>query len=141
MLNFPKHVLYYENSRQCGNIEKYWSDVWKIASIVEQEAGVGSRSVEFWDFYGYRGINSERIHSGVPMSERTWQDAGHFNQEVGKVVFDAIFLSDPSYGRKVTTNDFDSMITESESERREFIAKNAWVKTEMDELRSRTYIH
>lgn len=134
LLVYPKHVLHYEQERQCGKLEARWSQLWRIASIVEEEAGPASPLVEVWDFYGYRGINAERVRAGIAMPPRLWQDAGHFNHEVGKVAFDAIFGADRSYGRKVTTRDFDRAVAAGEDERRAFIADNAWVQQELDEL-------
>lgn len=135
LIDFPKHVLYYEQERECGRMEAYWSHLWKIASIVEEEAGPNSSQVELWNFYSYRDLNAERIFAGIPMAERLWQDDGHFNPEVGKVAFDAIFGADRAFGRKVTTRNFDRIVSEGERERRAFLAKNAWVYHELDELR------
>ena len=139
LLDFPKHVLHYEQEHECGRMEAYWGRLWRIASIVEEEAGPDSRQVELWNFYGYRDLNAERIHAGIAMPERLWQDVGHFNPEVGKVAFDAIFGSDRTFGRKVTTRDFDHILAEGENERRAFLIKNSWVQQELDELRQTAY--
>jgi hypothetical protein len=135
LIDFPKHVLNYEEDRECGRTEAYWSGLWKIAAIVEEEAGPDSNLVEFWTFYGYRELNAERIHAGLATPQRLWQDDGHFNPEVGQVVFDAIFGSDKSFGHKVTTRDFGRMVAEGESERRTYLASHAWVQQELDEIR------
>ncbi len=138
LLGYPKHVLHYEMERRCGELERRWSELWKIVSLVEEEAGADSPLVEVWDFYGYREINAERVRAAIPMAKRLWQDAGHFNHEVGGVAFDSIFAggaASPSrYGRKVSTREFDRLIEESESERRVFLSAHAWVQRELDEL-------
>jgi len=139
LIDFPKHVLSYEQDRECGRMEAYWSRLWRIASIVEEEAGSDSRQVELWNFYGYRDLNAERIRAGIAMPGRLWQDAGHFNVEVGEVAFDAIFGSDRTFGRKVTTRDFDRLLAEGENERRAFLIKNSWVARELDEARQIAY--
>jgi hypothetical protein len=135
LIDFPKHVLYYEQERECGRLESYWTRVWRIASIVEEEAGSNSRQVEFWNFYTYRDLNAEHIRAGIPMAQRLWQDVGHFNPEVGTVAFDAIFGSNQTFGHRVTTHNFDGILAEVENERQAFLRKNFWVQQEMDELR------
>jgi len=135
LIDYPKHVTYYEQMRACGRMEDYWSELWRIASIVEQEAGADSHQVEFWTFYGYSEANGERVNAGVPMAERLWQDEAHFNPEVGHVAFDAIFGSKPGFGHKVKTQDFDRMLADIENERRTFLHQNPWVLTELEELR------
>jgi len=139
LIDFPKHVLFYEQERECGRMEADWSRLWRIASIVEEEAGSDSHQVELWNFYGYSNLNAERIHAGIAMQERLWQDDGHFNPEVGKVAFDAIFGSDRTFGHKVTTRDFDRILAEDENERRAFLSKNPWVQQELEELRQTAY--
>jgi len=143
LLVYPKHVLHYELERQCGEFEERWSQLWKLVSLVEEEAGPDSPLVEVWDFYGYRDINAERVRAGIAMPKRLWQDAGHFNHEVGAAAFDTIFSANRSglsgYGRRVNTRDFDRYIDESESERRAFLLSHAWVKQELDELTRPTH--
>jgi hypothetical protein len=72
------------------------------------------------------------------MAKRLWQDAGHFNHEVGSSVFDAIFsvgtAGSSSYGRRVSTREFDRLIADGENERRAFLAGHEWVQQELDEL-------
>ena len=138
LLIYPKHVLHYEMERRCGDLEARWSELWKIVSLVEEEAGADSPLVEVWDFYGYREINAERVRAGIPMAKRLWQDSGHFNHEVGSAAFDSIFAGEaasPSkYGRRVSTREFDRFIEESENERRAFLSGHEWVQRELDEL-------
>jgi hypothetical protein len=135
LIDFPKHVFFYEQERECGRTEADWSALWRIASIVEEEAAPGSRQVELWTFYGYQEINGEKIYAGTAMADRLWQDDGHFNPEVGMVAFDAIFGSNHTFGHKVTTRDFDRILAEGESQRRAFLTRNSWVREELDELR------
>ena len=138
LLVYPKHVLHYEMERRCGELEARWSELWKIISLVEEEAGPDSPLVEVWDFYGYGEFNAERVRAGIPMAKRLWQDAGHFNHEVGSAAFDVIFagnVAGPSmYGRRVSTREFDHLIEESENERRAFLSAHEWVEQELDEL-------
>ena len=143
LLVYPKHVLHYELERRCGELEARWNQLWKLVSLVEEEAGPDSPLVEVWDFYGYREVNAERVRAGIAMPKRLWQDAGHFNHEVGAAAFDTIFFANRSglsgYGRRVNTRDFDRYIDESESERRAFLLSHAWVKQELDELTRPTH--
>ena len=138
LLVYPKHALHYEMERQCGELERRWSELWNIVSLVEEEAGPESALIEVWDFYGYREINAERVRAGIPMAQRLWQDAGHFNHEVGAVALDTIFpaghASPSRYGRSVSTREFERYIEDSENERRAFLAAHDWVRQELDEL-------
>ena len=135
LIDFPKHVLFYEQERECGRLEAYWSRLWRIASIVEQEAGHDSQQIQFWSFYGYRNLNAEPIHAGITMAQRLWQDDGHFNPEVGGIAFDAIFGSNLTFGNRITIHDFDRILAEGEIERRTFLSNNLWIWRELDELR------
>ncbi len=135
LIDFPKHVLHYEQERECGRLEAYWSRLWQIASVVEEEAGPDARDIEFWSFVAYREINAERVHAGIAMRDRMWQDDGHFNPEVGKLAFDAIFGPHSAFGYRVRTRDFDRIVAASEDERQAFLAKNPWVHEELDQLR------
>jgi len=138
LIVYPKHVLHYEMERQCGELEGRWSQLWNLVSLVEEQAGPDSPLVEVWDFYGYRDINAERVRAGIPMAQRLWQDAGHFNHEVGSAAFDAIFTAGAAapyrYGRRVSTREFDRYLEDSEHERRTFLAGRLWVQQELDEL-------
>ena len=72
------------------------------------------------------------------MAQRLWQDAGHFNHEVGAAVFKAIFpenaANSPEYGRRVSTREFERYIEDGENERRTFLSGGDWVQQELDEL-------
>ena len=102
----PTHVLFNEIFRQCGAGISDWQYRWWIASVVDQEARDHSRLVRFWDFYSYGPLTGERLHSGKPMRDRLWQDAGHFNHEVGAKVFDAIYGGAPDFGVEVDRSQF-----------------------------------
>jgi len=133
-LFYPTHVLLSEVRRSCQGPEAYWSWVWQIVSIVEQEAGSNSQQVQVWQFADYAPINAERIHARKPARDRLWQDAAHFNEEVGVAVLDAIFLGTPGYGSRVTVDNFGELVARSEDERRRFLADNPWVPQELDEM-------
>jgi hypothetical protein len=134
LMPYPKHVLHYEAERRCEGIEARWSELWKIAAVVEQETSGGAGSVEVWDFHGYRETNAERVHAGKAMRERWWQDNGHFNHEVGAAAFNSIFSARRGYGHRIDTGDFDSLVASIERERSDFLARNPWVEPELYEL-------
>lgn len=134
LLNYPKHVFYYEMDRRCGRTVADWTYLWQLVSLAEAEAGADSTLVEVWDFHGYRDVNGERVHAGKKMSARLWQDIGHFNHELGTIMFDSIFSGGTAYGSRVTRKNFDDRIAASERERQAFIAANPWVTAELDEL-------
>jgi hypothetical protein len=133
LVHYPKHVLHYELERRCGRSEARWNELRKLAAVVDQEAK-GSPLVELWDFHTYRDVSAERVHSGKPMPDRSWQDSGHFNHAVGAIAFDSIFSGGHAYGHKVVLQDFDRLIDETERERREFLQRNPWVREELFEL-------
>jgi hypothetical protein len=130
----PTHVLFNEIFRQCGAGISDWQYRWWIASIVDQEARDHSRLVRFWDFYSYVPLTGERLHSGKPMRDRLWQDAGHFNHEVGTKVFDAIYDGAPDFGVEVTVASFDRFVVAAENQRADFLARNPWVAPEIAEI-------
>lgn len=137
LLFYPTHVLMSEVLRNCQGPEGYWNWLWQTVSIVDQETGGDSRQVQVWQFADYAPINGERVHAGKPTRDRLWQDAIHFNEEVGVAVFNAIYLGDPRYGARVTVENFDELVARSEDERRGFLADNPWVRQELDELARR----
>jgi len=134
LMPYPKHVLHYEAERRCQGIEERWSELWKIAAVVEQESRGKDGPVEVWDFHGYREANAERVHAGKAMRERWWQDNGHFNHEVGATAFDSIFSGGRAYGHRVDTRNFDGLMEAVERERNDFLARNPWVEPELYEL-------
>ena len=134
LLFYPTHVLLSEARRSCQGPEAQWNWLWQVVSIVAQETGGNSRSVQVWQFADYVPMNGERIHAGKPGRDRLWQDSIHFNEEVGAAVFDAIYLGTPSYGAQVTVDNFDQLVTRSENARSQFLADNSWVAQELDEM-------
>ena len=134
LLNYPKHVFFYELSRQCGRLPAQWARLWQIVSLVEAEAGANSDLIQVWDFNGYREANGERVRAGKKMSDRLWQDTGHFNHEVGAIMFDSIFSGGTTFGSRVTRQNFDDRIAASERERLAFVAANPWLLSELNEL-------
>ena len=137
LLFYPTHVLLSEVWRSCLGPEGYWNWLWQAVSVVDQEARGDSRQVQVWQFSDCAPINGERIHAGKPARDRLWQDAIHFNEEVGVGVFDAIYSGGPRYGDRVTVDNFDELVARSEDERRSFLADNPWVRQELDELARR----
>ena len=137
LLFYPTHVLLSEVLRTCQGPAGYWNWIWQTVSIVDQETGGDSRQVQVWQFADYAPINGERIHADKPPRDRLWQDAIHFNEEVGVAVFDAIYLGDPRYGARVTVENFDELVARSDDERRGFLADNPWVRQELNELARR----
>jgi len=134
LLLYPTHVLLNEIRRSCMGPEAQWNWVWRILSIVDQEAGGNSREVQIWQFSDYAAMNGERIHAGKPARDRLWQDLAHFNVEVGAAAFDAIYLGTEGYGGQVTRGNFDDLVARSEEQRRQFLADNPWVAQELDEV-------
>ena len=134
LLFYPTHVLLSEARRGCQGPEAQWNWLWQVVSIVAQETGGRSRSVQVWHFADYTPMNGERIHAGKPGRDRLWQDSIHFNEEVGAAVFDAIYLGAARYGAQVTVENFDQLVTRSENERNQFLADNPWVPQELDEM-------
>ena len=134
LLFYPTHVLLGEVLRRCQGPEWLWGPLWQTVSIVDEETGGDSREVQVWEFADYAPINGERIHAGKPARDRLWQDAIHFNEEVGVAVFDAIYSGESRYGARVTVQNFGEIVARSEDERRQFLASNPWLPQELDEI-------
>lgn len=134
LLFYPTHVLLNELIRRCQSPEVHWVWVWNAVSIANEEAGDQPQLIQVWDFFGYGPLNAERMHAGKPMRDRLWQDLGHFNEEIGTVAFDAIYLGTGGYGTRVTVDNFDELVARTENERRAFLATNPWVTPELFEL-------
>jgi hypothetical protein len=134
LLFYPTHVLFNETGRRCDGPEAHWNWLWQAVAVADEEAGGETMRIQIWDFFGYGPLNAERLHAGKPMRNRLWQDCGHFNEEVGSVAFDAIFLGDTNYGARVTVDTFDQLVARTEEERQAFLATNEWVVPELNEL-------
>ena len=134
LLFYPTPVLLNESGRRCDGPESHWNWLWQVVSVADEEAGGETAQIQVWDFFGYGRLNTERLHAGKPMRDRLWQDFGHFNEEVGAAAFDAIFLGDTHYGARVTVGTFDQLVARTEEERQAFLAANAWVVPELNEL-------
>jgi hypothetical protein len=130
----PTHVHFNEAMRQCNGAESHWQFRWQIVSIIDQETGGDTRLVKLWDFFAYVPMTAERVHAGKPMRERLWQDAGHFNHEVGTKVFDSIFGGVPGFGVELTKANFDHVVVAVEAQREAFLADNPWVIAELSEI-------
>ncbi len=133
----PTHLLFNEIARRCDGPAIHWQFLWQVVSIVDEETAGNPDRVPVWDFYAYQAINGERVHAGKPMRERLWQDAGHYNHEVGSRAFDAIYSGVQGFGSRVTVRNFDQFVASTEDERRAFLADNPWVSPEIDEIYAR----
>ncbi len=138
LLFYPSHALFNEIERRCVGPESHWTWLWQVASVVDEEAGSKTEQIQIWDFFGYGPLNTERVNAGKPMRDRLWQDLGHFNNEIGTTVFDAIFSGDTRYGARITLANFDQFVTRTELEREAFLKANDWFVPELTELVRRT---
>ena len=134
LFTYPKHVLSYEVERMCDRLVARWNHLRQIVALVDEETRTKPGLVEVWDFYGYREANAERVHAGKNMSDRLWQDSGHFNHEVGSILFDKIFSGVGDYGVKVTSENFDSLFPAAEYQRRNFLRQRPWIDDELIEV-------
>ena len=134
LLVYPKHVLLEEAERACRGAGDHWTRLWQLVSIVHQEDRAPGAKVEVWAFYGYHPLNGERIRAGKPMRDRLWQDGGHFNEEIGAAVFDAMYSGKHGFGAMVTAQNFDQRVTEVEAQRRAFRSNNGWLDEELAEI-------
>ncbi len=133
-VDFPKHVFMNELLRTCGGLRSYWQWVWTVSAIIEQEVGIDLQRVQFWSFYGYNQINGEPLRNDLKMSDRQWQDGGHFNTEVGQRMLDAIYGGVIGYGYRPNTQQFLDLVHRSEKDRAAFVAANPWFKSEFSEF-------
>jgi hypothetical protein len=133
----PTHVLFNEVTRRCTGAQGHWQYLWQVASIVDQETAGAAKGIELWDFHAWGPYTGERVHAGVPMRDRLWQDTGHFNPEVGTHVFAAIYGDERDFGARITVADFDANLARVEAQRTAFLAANAWIDDEIREIQAR----
>lgn len=81
---YPKHAYLLELDNFCGGQEAEWQAMKQTAAFIEAES---AGQVRAWQFYGYNDITAE------PVRKRRgyWQDAKHFNFEVGNMMLDDMF--------------------------------------------------
>lgn len=81
---YPKHAYLLELDHSCGGQETEWQTMKQISAFIEAES---AGQVRAWQFYGYNDVTAE------PVRKRRgyWQDAKHFNFEVGNLMLDDMF--------------------------------------------------
>jgi hypothetical protein len=102
---YPRHAYFLEVDNQCGGQDAFWRAMKQIASIIETEAEPDQ--VRAWQFYSYNEITAEPIG----MTTRYWQDAGHFNFEMGNMMLADMFgenTNGPKFGRQITTQSIET---------------------------------
>lgn len=127
---YPTHVLMNEIHRACQGAESKWDAIWRVVSIVDQEGD--PLRTQVWDFAVYVPLNAEPPRNSKPKRDRLWQEMLHFNEQVGSTALDAIYLSNPQYGDRVTVGNFDEVVARREAERSHFLLENPWVRQELD---------
>jgi len=132
---YPQHALGLELDFLCGTARAKWQALARIADLVERAGGAG---VQLWEFYGYNGVLAEPVD---PVRTRYWQDAGHFNYELGNLMLDEMFGSsradrgaEPPLGRQLTPSNVAASWRSLLRERAAFLQRNPGFRSDLDEI-------
>lgn len=109
---YPKHAYLLELDKLCGGQDAQWQTMRRIAEFIDSES---RGQVRAWQFYGYNDITAK------PVSKRRgyWQDAKHFNFEVGNMMLEDMF--DKARDRPALARPLDSGYEDFLREREEYL--------------------
>jgi len=134
----PRHAYFYEKLVQCGGVPEHWKRVWWIAKVVEDAAG-NARRIPIWYFTPYHELLVEPVPRSGHM--KYWQDAGHYNYELGDAILDLVYGSRhpdrdnvSALGFQVSTANLVEHYARVHRERSAFLAANPGFLAELAEL-------
>jgi hypothetical protein len=118
---YPKHAYLLELERQCGGQEAEWQKMNKIASMIDTESEGVYRA---WQFFGYNDTFAQPVRK----TRGLWQDARHFNFEVGNLMLADMFDKSmpPTYARPL-----DMRYSDFLKERAAYMLRHPEFKAEM----------
>ena len=132
---YPQHAYSQELDFLCGTARAKWEALRQIAGLIEREGGAG---VQLWEFYGYNPVMAEPVDS---VRTRYWQDADHFNYEIGNSMLAEMFGAPPrgesdtaAPGRRLTPSNVELAWRELLQERAAFIRSNPWFSKGLRDL-------
>lgn len=98
---YPYHAYSLELNKQCNTERLRWQAMKQIARLNEQQT---EKAVAIWQFDAYNAITAEPVGT----TANYWQDAAHFNFEMGNMMLTDIFSGDkPTLGHLLTLQHID----------------------------------
>ncbi len=125
MFAYPEHAFLLELDNFCGGQEAEWQNMQQIAGFIDKESSGQARA---WQFYGYNDVTAEPVRK----QRGYWQDAKHFNFEVGDMMLEDMF--DKSRGRLALARPLDSDYHDFLRERDEYLQLHPEFQVEMQNV-------
>ena len=122
---YPKHAYLLELDNFCGGQEAEWRMMNRIAAFVDAESSGQFRA---WQFYGYNDVTAEPVRK----TRGYWQDAKHFNFEVGNLLLDDMF--DKTRNRLAYARPLNSDYSDYLREREEYLQHHPEFQAEMQNV-------
>jgi hypothetical protein len=122
---YPQHAYLLELATQCGRQEAEWQAMKRIAAFIDTES---SGQVRAWQFYSYNDITAELVRK----RRGYWQDAQHFNFEMGNIMLEDMFgqaRGGLALARPLNADYFDFL-----RERDEYLRHHPEFQTEMQNV-------
>lgn len=122
---YPKHAYLLELDFLCGTQHQEWQTMQQIAAFVDVESEGQFRT---WQFYGFNTITAE------PVSNRRgyWQDAKHFNYELGNIFLADMF--DKHWGEPRLARQLNSDYADFLHERDDYLASHPDFSSQMQNV-------
>lgn len=136
---YPFHALLNEMELACDNASARWQYAYTLAHIVAKVNQDYPGYVELWDFQGYSDYITEPVLNN---KTQYWQDAGHFNYEMGNIMLETIFhrslaqanIGGDRFGILLTPTSVKPRFNEYFSKRQSFLNTSKSFAREFDEF-------
>ncbi|MGZ8945458.1 MAG: hypothetical protein ACXW1W_08520 [Methylococcaceae bacterium] len=131
LVAYPQHAYSLELDNQCGDQDTHWRAMKQIATLIEAEAKPDQ--VRAWQFLSYNELTTEPIGS----TAKYWQDAMHFNFEMGNMMLVDMFGANPNgpkFGRPITTNTIEADFRDFLRGRSEYLQHHQEFHAELNKL-------
>jgi len=118
---YPRHAFWMELDGQCRNQEVMWLQMKQIKEFIDSESRGQYPS---WQFFGYNNVFAQPVRK----TRGLWQDAKHFNFEVGNLMLSDMFDNSkpPNYARPL-----DMKYSDFLNERKAYLIRHPNFKAEM----------
>lgn len=118
---YPKHAYLLELEMLCDRQEAEWHNMNQIAATIDAES---DGEYKAWHFYGYNDVFAQPVRK----TKGLWQDARHFNYEVGNLMLADMFdqSRSPTYARPL-----DMKYTDFLRERAAYLRRHPEFRAEM----------
>ncbi len=121
---YPRHAYWMEWDALCGDQEGMWQDMNEIKAMIDAESAGEYPS---WQFFGYNDVFAQPVRK----TRGLWQDAKHFNYEVGNLMLADMFDKSrpPTYAKPL-----DMDFAEFRKEREEYLQRHPEFQSEMRQV-------